>query len=170
MRISLFLIAAMTIALTGCQGGSSKLSTQDEAALRAASQLWVTAYNQNDWPLLATHFTPDATMMPPNSPTVSGREAIAAWEEENESGFRIALKIDEISGADDVAFIRGRSCVFIPLDDDQYGVDVGKYLEIREKQSNGDWLIKTDIFNSDSLPGAELQPSCPEDIFVPDEN
>ena len=64
-------------------------------------------------------------------------------------------------GRGDLAYIRGRSCVFIPLGDEIYGVDVGKYLEVREKQPDGAWLITKDIFNSDAAIGSDLLEACP---------
>ncbi|WP_340677849.1 hypothetical protein [Paraglaciecola sp.] len=49
----------------------------------------------------------------------------------------------------------------MPVGDSDYGVDVGKFLEIRKKQQNGEWLIHTDIFNSDAGLGSELLETCP---------
>ena len=54
-----------------------------------------------------------------------------------------------------------RSCVFIPDGAGGYGVDVGKFLEVRKQQSNGEWLIEADIFNSDLGIGADLLGTCP---------
>jgi ketosteroid isomerase-like protein len=92
---------------------------------------------------------------------VRGRTAIAAWEAENENGFRIAFDIQEKEGSGDTAYVRGRSCVFIPDGDGGYGVDVGKFLELRKKQADGAWLIEADIFNSNAAQGSELLESCP---------
>ncbi len=39
--------------------------------------------------------------------------------------------------------------------------DVGKFLEIRERQTDGQWLITNDIFNSDIGVGEPLSSSCP---------
>jgi len=135
-----------------------------ENEIRAAIAEWVAIYNRNDWSALANEFTEDAVMMPPNSPAVSGRAAIAAWEAENEAGFRIALRPDEISIVGDRAMIRGRSCVFIPLQDGAVGVDIGKFLEVRRRQPDGRWLVAQDIFNSDLATGAELAKTCPLEI------
>lgn len=139
-----------------------------KSEINQATIKWVETYNRNDWTALAKQFTEDAVMMPPNSPAVVGREAIAAWETANESGFRIALKPDEITLTGDTAIIRGRSCVFIPMSNDgnsnAMGVDVGKYLEIRERSANGQWLVSEDIFNSDLSVGSPLASECPSEI------
>lgn len=161
MKQKLNLIGLFLMGLTACQPNLPTLSIEDQNAIIESSKKWVQTYNQNDWETLASLFTPDATMMPPNSSVVRGRDAIAAWEAENESGFRIALDIQEISGLGTLAYVKGRSCVFIPYGDGSFGVDVGKFLEIREKQDDGEWLIASDIFNSDAAIGSELQSACP---------
>jgi ketosteroid isomerase-like protein len=155
--LTLFLLAAVV----GCQSSLLALSAKDKKAIEASSKKWVDNYNQNDWQGLSTLFLQDAIMMPPYSMAVHGREAIAAWETENESGFRIALYIQDIDGSDNTAYVRGRSCLFIPVGAGEYAVDVGKFLEIRKKQKNGQWLIHTDIFNSDGPLGSELLKTCP---------
>lgn len=101
--------------------------------------------------------------MPPNGPAVTGRAAIAEWERANETGFQIAFKLETIDGDGDTAYVRGRSCVFIPDGTGGYGVDIGKFLEVRERQTDGSWLIKADIFNSDSSVGSDLLGACPFD-------
>jgi uncharacterized protein (TIGR02246 family) len=161
MKRSIFAMAAICAGLASCQASPDGLSSEDLGAIRASSAEWVETYNRNDWPALAALFSPDASMMPPNSSAVVGREAIAAWEAEFETGFRIALDIQQIDGRGDLAVVSGRSCVFIPNETGGYGVDVGKFLEIRKKQSDGNWLVVSDIFNSDLAVGSDLQDACP---------
>lgn len=133
----------------------------ERSIIELSSKKWVDTYNSNDWHALAELFTQDATMMPPNSQLVQGREAIANWQAKNESGFRIAFDIQDIQLSGNIAYVRGSSCVLIPLGDGEHGVDVGKFLEIRKKQANGEWLIHADIFNSDAAIGSDLLPNCP---------
>ena len=161
MKRSIFAMVAICAGLASCQAGSDGLPDADLAAIRASSAEWVETYNRNDWTALAALFSPDASMMPPNSPAVVGREAITAWEAEFETGLRIALDIQQIDGRGDLAVVRGRSCVFIPNETGGYGVDVGKFLEVRNKQEDGRWLVVSDIFNSDLAVGSDLPDACP---------
>lgn len=161
MKKKLIATLAMLMSVGACQSESGGLSETDISAIKAASHEWVTTYNKNDWDALAKLFSPDATLMPPNSPEVVGRYAISAWEAEYESGFQIAFDVQQIEGKGDLAYVRGRSCVFIPLETGGFGVDVGKFLEIRTKDANGDWLIVSDIFNSDAAIGSDLVEDCP---------
>ena len=155
------IMTVLLVGLSACQANSTRFNKAEVSAIKESSKDWVETYNQNDWEKLASLFSPDAIMMPPNSPVVEGRVAIAAWEAENETGFRIAFDIEEIEGGGNLAYVRGKSCVFIPDGNGGYGVDVGKFLEIRKKQADGAWLITTDIFNSDAAIGSELLTSCP---------
>ena len=161
MKFTSVYTALVALFLTACQSVPTDLSPKDRNAIERSSKKWVETYNQNDWEGLAALFTPDAILMPPNGLTVQGREAIAKWEQENETGFRIAFKLEKIEGRGDLAYVRGRSCVFIPDGNGGYGVDVGKFFEVRKQQSNGDWLIEADIFNSDLGVGADLLGACP---------
>ena len=152
---------ALFLSLGACQSYSEGLSEADVRAIQAASDKWVTTYNENDWDALTMLFSPDATLLPPNSPEVIGREAISAWEAEYETGFQIAFDVQEIDGRGDLAYVRGRSCVFIPLETGGFGVDIGKFLEIRKKDVNGDWLIISDVFNSNAAIGSDPVEDCP---------
>lgn len=153
----LYLAAALFMFTVPVQAGIDT----ERSIIELSSQKWVDTYNRNDWPAIAELFTPDATMMPPNSQLVKGRKAIANWQALNETGFRIAFDIQDIHVSGNIAYVRGSSCVLIPLGDGEYGVDVGKFLEVRKKQANGEWLIHADIFNSDGAVGSDLLPSCP---------
>ncbi len=161
MKLTIIHTALVAVFLTACQSVPIDISPEDHSEIELSSKKWVETYNQNDWEGLAALFTPDAIMMPPNGLAVQGREAIAKWERTNETGFRIAFKLETIEGREDLAYVRGRSCVFIPDGTGGYGVDVGKFLEVRKQQSNGEWLIKADIFNSDLGAGTDLLGTCP---------
>ena len=157
---SLILMVILSFGVAS-QHKSVELSAQDINDIQASSKEWVKTYNQNDWKKLAALFTLNATMMPPNSIAIKGRQDIAAWQEKNEAGFRIAFDIQEVEGRNDIAYVKGRSCLFIPDGTGGFGIDVGKFLEIRKKQETGEWLIHTDIFNSDAALGSDLLDSCP---------
>lgn len=161
MKLIQIKAALGAVILTACQSAPTGLSAENRSEIELSSKKWVETYNQNDWQGLAALFTPDAIMMPPNGLTIQGREAIARWEEANETGFRIVFKLEAIEGQGDLIYVRGRSCVFIPNGTDGYSVDVGKFLEVRKQQSNGEWLIEADIFNSDLGVGADLLGTCP---------
>lgn len=131
-----------------CACGDSDRVTADKAAIRASQSNWVAAYNENDWQALSQQFTEDGLLMPPGDAILMGREAIAVWEEANETGYQIRLEIDSIEISRDIAAVYGTSCVTIPVEDGLV-FDKGKYVEVRRRGKTGEWLIAADIFNSD---------------------
>lgn len=132
--------------------GDSERVTADKAAITISQTNWVAAYNENDWQALSQHFTQDALLMPPGDVILMGRDAIADWEAANEMGYQIRLDIDAIDVSGDIAAVYGTSCLTIPT---QGGLlfDKGKFVEVRKRGKNGEWLIAADIFNSDGIEG-----------------
>ena len=64
------------------------------------------------------------------------------------------FKIDEVEGIGELAFVRGRYSMTLEPEGAPGPVnDEGKYIEIRERQPDGSWLLARDIFNSDLAPG-----------------
>jgi uncharacterized protein (TIGR02246 family) len=88
-------------------------------------------------------YADDAVLMPPNMPSLTGREAIAKfWSGMLQGGtVDVDLIMEDFQVAGDVAVERGRYEVKSPV------TDSGKYMLLLRK-SRGKWLIATDIFNS----------------------
>ena len=125
------------------------VSDADRDAIRAAASAWLQAHQTNDWGAVAAMYTEDAVLMPPNQPEIRGRDDIRTWFEENESGNRIELEYVEIDGCGDVAYVRGKYRMTIPVEGGEPIVDVGKLLEIRRRSADGSWLVARDMFSSD---------------------
>ncbi len=150
MRSNTLILLAVASWLFGCSGASPPaFSDADRDAIRAASSAWLEAYQANDWATVAEMYTEDAVVMPPNQPEIRGREAIRTWFEENESGYSIEVEYVEIEGCGDVAYVRGKYRLTIPVDGGEPIVDVGKLLDIRRRSADGSWLVARDMFSSD---------------------
>ena len=148
-KVHRFLIILIPIVLYGCSNPDSlKLSTKDIQEINQLSERWLKAYLQGDWEKVASFYTMDAVLMPPNGPEIIGRENIMNWFIENESGYRIQLENTDIDGRVDLAYVRGRYVLTIPVDSGKTIQDTGKYLDIRVKQ-DGKWFTSRDMFSSD---------------------
>lgn len=91
-------------------------------------------------------------MMPPNVPTVHGRAAIRAHFANLFAGrqFRYNLSHGELQVSGDMAVERVEYHVIIrSTDDGGVAEDSGKGLHLYLRQSDGRWLLSTDIWNSD---------------------
>jgi uncharacterized protein (TIGR02246 family) len=133
------------------------LAAADLAAIRATDSAFSTAAAAGDAAGLAASYLPDAHLMPPNAPSIQGREGIQKFW----GGFldayqvRIDVVADEIEGRGDLAYARGHFTLDgtakakggAPLHDQ------GKFLEILRRQPDGTWRYAVDMYSSD-LPAA----------------
>ena len=125
------------------------LTEADISAIRAVTEA-LPGYMEGDRSGIGSLYTEDAVLMPGGAPTVHGREAIREFM----GGFppvkKFELSIDEIDGRGDLAFVRGPFEMTMEPEGAPAPVKmVGKYIEIRQRQADGSWLISRDIFNAD---------------------
>lgn len=102
---------------------------------------------------VASLYTTDATLMPPNESAVKGRTNIQAWFQKQIDGGASTLKLQptesRISG--DLAFEAGTYTFGVKPKTGQPITDNGKYIVVLRKDG-ADWKISHDIFNSDMPP------------------
>lgn len=150
--ISLALLA-LAVASTACQPPAQEagpLSEEDVAAIRAAADVWVQAFRDNDDATLVALYSDDAAIMPPNEPPVDGRAAIRAYHEADLlTVTEYSESIIEIDGRDGLAYIRGTSSMVGISEDGEPVTESGKFLVIFRKQPDGSWLVTHEIWNSD---------------------
>ena len=92
----------------------------------------------------------DARLMPPDRPTLEGREEIRAfWREVPEVGLiDLKLRCRHVANAGDLAYERGDfSRTIRPRHGHPFN-DVGKYLVIYRRQADGGFLAEVEMFNS----------------------
>ena len=133
------------------------LSAEDRTGIEAATEAFLTAFRANDWGALATMYTEDAVLLPPNAPAVVGRDNIQEFFESGESFGSIEIETAEIEGYSDLAYVRGTYRVTTAPEEGESLSDSGKFLEIRRKQADGSWLYARDMFSS-SVPMPEAEP------------
>jgi uncharacterized protein (TIGR02246 family) len=121
----------------------------DRSAIEAASDRWVAAARAGNWDQVASLYSDDAVLMPPNAATDEGRDAVRATL----AGFPPLQSLDfdrvHIDGSGDLAYVHGNYRMTFATPDGQTMEDRGKYIEIWERQDDGQWRITRDIFNSD---------------------
>jgi uncharacterized protein (TIGR02246 family) len=150
-------LAALVFLVSACAPPPpAELTEADKSAITAAEETFQAAFNESNWDALAALYTEDAVVMPPNGATVTGRQGIKALFSSFPPGTVVELKIVDIQGVGDLAYVRGTTALTIPMGD-VTATDLGKYVEIRRKQADGSWLMTVDIFNSDTpLPAPEM--------------
>lgn len=146
---TLVLLFLLSIA-TACQ---SAASATDEATLRKLDDEWSRAIGARDVEKTISYYTDDAVVMPPNIPTLTGKEPIRSlWKSMLDSpsftGGWKATKV-EVAQSGDLAYVSG-NYEFTEKDDSGKPItDKGKYLEVWRKQADGNWKCVAGMFNSD---------------------
>jgi len=152
MKTSLILLLATSALLGGCttlspttsQVSSDTPGPDDLASIRKLYADNATALNAGDLATLARLYEEDAIQFPPNSPALTGWEAIRSELERELAGIKVAATIDvaEMLVAEDWTFARGtyRMVTTLQAGGDQ-AVATGNWLDILKRQSDSSWKI-----------------------------
>lgn len=122
-------------------------------SLASVSDAWQSGARAGDWHAVASLYTEDGILLPPNAPEVVGREAIEATLKKFPPIVELANTDAECTVSGDWAFVRGRYSMKLKLPNGALLEDHGKYIEIRKRGDDGVWRIHRDIFNSDLPAG-----------------
>ena len=148
------IVPGMILVLAACRVAPPALSEGDKTAIRAATDTFVANARARRDSANAQLYTENGSFMVPNMGIAEGRAAIRAHLAAFPLMSDFTLTPIEIDGRGDLAYVRGTySFKIVGSDGHQVGEDHGKYLEVRRKQPDGNWLIVADIFNSDLPPG-----------------
>jgi uncharacterized protein (TIGR02246 family) len=125
-------------------------STELRGAIAAANESFMATFKRGDAAGLAALYTENGQVLPPNSDSVTGRQAIQMfWQAVMDMGIKEAkLEIVEVEGHDDTAI---EVSIFSLMGEGGQVLDKGKYIVIW-KQEDGQWKLHRDIFNSSMPP------------------
>jgi uncharacterized protein (TIGR02246 family) len=127
------------------------LTSKARTSIEKAKRAWVAAFKAEDWEALVDQYAEDAVILPPEEAAQSGREAIRAYFEDDTHTSNQVFETSDISGDSNIAYVHG-SYSFDLAAEGQAPVTVsGKYIEIWQKQADGNWLITHDIWNSNPV-------------------
>lgn len=115
------------------------------------SRAFKQAFNQGDINGVGSTYTKEATLLPPNSEMLKGRESIQAfWQGAMDMGVHdVALETLELNQMGDTAYEIGRYSLKIKTEGEPI-FDNGNFVVIW-KQENGSWKWHVDIWNT-NLP------------------
>jgi ketosteroid isomerase-like protein len=103
----------------------------------------------HDAALVASAYSEDAVVLPPNGETVRGKAAIEAfWNQQFSSGFNaVDGGSNGLSTSGDLGYEWG-SATFEVASGTQTVTDVTKYVNVLKKDASGSWKIAMTIWNS----------------------
>lgn len=144
------------LGLMACQPGK-KADVPDVAVERAsiheAAALWINAYNARSADAIASVFSDDAWIIPPDSPAVIGQRAIRDFMNRVWTASKLQYVIGETDLEITSPATAWRAGRFEARNDAGAIVAKGSFIEIWGKL-DGNWRMRRSIFNSESLPAA----------------
>jgi ketosteroid isomerase-like protein len=161
MKIKTLLVLTPTLAFLAAAVCLAR-DTKAEQALRDADAAWSKAAGSKDLDKTVAYYSDDATVLPPNAPAATTKEAIRKiWQDMLASpGFVISWKATkvEVAKSGDLGFVSGTYELTMNDASGKPVTDKGKYVEVWEKQADGKWKCGTDTWNSD-LPASAPAPA-----------
>lgn len=147
---------ALAILLFVVNGCAQKVDVEAErAALRNADEAWSKVAGAKDVDGFVAAFAENGSILPPNSPILTGSEAIRQWMSKMMAnpGFSISWQPTtvDVSTAGDLGYTIGTYELKIHDAAGNPVTDRGKYVTVWEKEPDGKWKVVADIFNS-NLP------------------
>ena len=161
MRRTVSCVCLVTMLAFGCQQQSqapqaaapADTHAADEAAIKSTESNWAKAGTNVDQ--FVSFYTDDATVLPPNSPAITGKEGIkkAFTEMMGAPGFSLTFQSSkaEVAKSGDVGYTQGMYEMTMNDTKGKPMTDKGKYLTVWKKQG-GDWKAVEDMFSSDLPP------------------
>ena len=119
-----------------------------EAFLSVCKQ-FETSFNQGDAEGLASLYTEDTKILPPNMDIVEGKNSAQAyWQGALDIGIKsFKGELIDTDASENLGFLVGEYKLF---DNDDQEIDQGKWISVL-KNINGKWKVHRDIFNT-SMP------------------
>jgi uncharacterized protein (TIGR02246 family) len=123
------------------------------AEVRAADAAWLKAYQAKDIEKSAAFFGEQGSMLVPNTPILTGREAIAKFIARSfaTKDYKIAWRPNkaDVARSGELGYTSGRYELSFKDASGKAIADRGKYLMVWKKQGDGRWSVLFDISNSD---------------------
>ena len=149
------------VLVAGCNSAPPPVNTKAaEDAVRAADAAWSKAAGAMDVAAVASYYTDDATVLPPNMPIVSGQaEAQKAWAAILVPGNSVSWIANKVVSAasGDLVYDQGTYTSSMKGPGGKMVADLGKYLCVWKQQPDGHWKAVEDMWSSD-LPAVAAKP------------
>jgi ketosteroid isomerase-like protein len=151
MRTTTAVLAFVSATAIACTQSTSStgLAESDATAIRTAAAGFQKAVRDTAWSTWANFYAGDAQFGPPNSPAISGHDALLAWARTVPPSRDFTLRQVDVDGRGDLAYVYGKYSWVLMVPGEPAAPDSGKYIEVWRKQTDGNWKIIRDVFNSD---------------------
>ncbi len=123
-----------------------------QQAVQDTNREWMEAVKRGDPASLAALYTEDATLLPPNSEAIRGRQGIEAFFK---AGMQMGISEATLETVDveylgDVAYEVGAYTMKIEPEGGQATADKGKYVVVWKRDGDGPWQLAVDMWNTNT--------------------
>jgi uncharacterized protein (TIGR02246 family) len=127
-------------------------------AIEAANVEFMAAFSAHDAAAIASFYTVNGEVLPPNMDIIEGRPAIQAfWQAAFDMGVdSILLEIQEVDALGNTAVEVSHYTLYLA---DGTMADTGKYI-VEWKRVSGEWYLHRDIFNTNLPPNPYPAPEA----------
>jgi uncharacterized protein (TIGR02246 family) len=143
---------------TGSESENASNTQPVERTLRDLDARWSKAAAAKDLEQTVAYYSEDAVVLPPNATGAATKEAIRnVWKDVLAApGLVITWKPIKVKlgSSGDMAWVSGTYELMMNDPSGKAANDRGKYLEVWEKQRDGNWKCAADIWNSDLAASA----------------
>jgi uncharacterized protein (TIGR02246 family) len=156
---ALYVAALLGFGLLALQCAPVDNRAADEVAVREADAAWSRVTEAGDLEGHLSYLLDDATILAPNQPMLSGKDAIREMMTGIFAMPGFSLKWQptkaEAARSGDIAYSIGTYEFSFNGPDGAATTDRGKYSTVWKKQADGSWKVSIDMFNTDMpMPGA----------------
>lgn len=137
----------------GCaQQGEPQFGQQDAAAIRQRTQAYAQTFNAKDLEKFVAFYSGETVFMPPNAPTMRGRDSVAEFHKRlfAEGAQGLEMESKDVGGHGTLAYESGTFTLRRTPEQGPETRDRGKYMFIwRFYRAQNTWLIDYAIWSSD---------------------
>ena len=137
-----------------CKGRATAMNNnqKDIIAIKQLREDYMKAQGAGDVEGCLSFWTDDGVLMPPNAPSVSGKQALRTTYTDLFNAFKLENKVfyDVIEAFDGISFARGRyRGQNVPKGGGAPIPEQSKFLEIHKKQKDGTWKFAYHMWSFD---------------------
>lgn len=130
-------------------------SAADLKTIKDGEIAWSADYGSKDLDKIVNHYADDATVMVPDKPAMTGKDAISNGIKEMLADKNMALSFTtataQVAKGGDLAYTQGTYTLTMTNPKTKKAVtEKGKYLTVYKKESDGTWKAVEDINNADA--------------------
>ncbi len=154
--LTLLLLAVLSAGISCAPPPPRDTHDADVRSITEGELVWVRDWTTRDTEGIVARYADEATVMPPNSPPASGREAIREMVKQYVRDGNFAINFEakavEVARSGDYGYVQGNYTLTTTGADTKKPVtDRGSYLRIYRKQLNGSWKVSYEM-RASSLP------------------